>query len=52
MAQDQGISLPGSFGGLVNYKEEYESKIKLKPAHVIAFIIVIVVVRIALSFIF
>lgn len=49
---DTGINLPSGFGGLVSYKEEYGSKFMLKPMHVIAFIVLIVVFRIALGFIF
>jgi len=50
MAKNQGISLPSGFGGLVSYKEEYESKFMLKPTHIVAFIILIVAFRIGLSF--
>ncbi len=50
--QNQGINLPGGFGGLVNYKEEYESKFMLKPTHVIGFIIMIVLLRIGLTYLF
>jgi len=48
MAQDNTINLPGGFGGLMRYSEEYESKIMLKPMHVIIFIILIIGLRIAL----
>jgi preprotein translocase subunit Sec61beta len=50
--QNSGINLPGGFGGLVNYKEEYESKFMLKPTHVIGFIIMIVLLRIGLTYLF
>ncbi|MBS3084342.1 hypothetical protein J4411_00305 [Candidatus Pacearchaeota archaeon] len=50
MAENTGFSLPSGFGGLVNYKEEYASKFMLKPTHVIAFIILIVVFRVGLGF--
>jgi len=46
---DNKISLPGAFGGLMRYDEEYESKIKISPLHVMAFIIVIVLFVIALK---
>jgi preprotein translocase subunit Sec61beta len=36
------ISMPSSGGGLMRYNEEYKSKFMIKPAHVIAFIILIV----------
>ncbi len=52
MAQNQGFSMPSGFGGLVNYKEEYESKFMLTPTHVVAFIIFIVALRIGLGYIF
>jgi len=35
--------MPGVFGGLVRYDEEYKSRFMLSPAHVLAFIVVIVV---------
>jgi len=46
------ISIPSGTGGLLKFKEEYASKINLKPIHVIAFIILIVVFRIILEFVF
>ena len=46
---DSGVNVPSGFGGLVKFKEEYKSKFNLKPAHVIGFIILIVVFRIALQ---
>jgi preprotein translocase subunit Sec61beta len=51
MAQ-QGINMPGGFGGLMRFSEEYSSKINLKPSHVIIFIVLIVIFRITLPFIF
>jgi preprotein translocase subunit Sec61beta len=50
--QQGGINLPGGFGGLVSYKEEYASKFMMKPSHVIAFVIMILVFRIGLKYIF
>lgn len=41
MAQDK-INVPAGFGGLVRYGEEYESKLKLKPEHVIVLIILVI----------
>jgi preprotein translocase subunit Sec61beta len=52
MASDNKISLPGGFGGLMRYSEEYSSYINLKPAHVVLFVILIVAFRIAMPFIF
>ena len=45
---DNKMSLPGSFGGIMRYDEEYESKFMLSPNHVIAYIILVVVVVIGL----
>lgn len=49
MADDK-IQMPAGFGGLMRFEEEYESKIMLKPAHVVAFVVFILVFRIALGF--
>ena len=35
----QEISMPGSFGGLMRYKDEYNSKLKISPAQVILMIV-------------
>lgn len=49
MAKDNQISMPGVFGGLMRYHEEYDSKLKFKPWHIIAFIIVLALGVIALK---
>jgi len=46
------ISMPGAFGGLMRYKEEYDSKLKFSPATVIAFVIIVIAFVICLRFIF
>ena len=46
---DNKINLPGGMGGLMRYDEEYTSKIMLNPAHVIAFIIAVVLIVIGLK---
>jgi preprotein translocase subunit Sec61beta len=46
---DSGVNVPSGFGGLVKFKEEYQSKFNLKPMHVVIFIILIVVFRVALG---
>ncbi|MEM3091244.1 MAG: hypothetical protein QXX55_01045 [Candidatus Pacearchaeota archaeon] len=46
------IQIPSGFGGLMRFKEEYESKIILKPIHVIAMIIFVIILRVSLEFIF
>jgi len=46
---EQGISMPGVFGGLMRYNEEYKSKFMFKPAHVIAAIIIFAIIVIILN---
>jgi preprotein translocase subunit Sec61beta len=38
---DNKLNLPGGFGGLMRYDEEYESKIKFTPVQVIMFVILV-----------
>ncbi|MEK6883249.1 MAG: preprotein translocase subunit Sec61beta [Nanoarchaeota archaeon] len=52
MAQSNDISVPSGFGGLLRFKEEYESVIKLKPIHVVGFIILIIAFVIILNVFF
>ena len=52
MATDNKINLPGGFGGLMRYSEEYDSYIRLKPTHVVVMIILILGLRILLPYIF
>jgi preprotein translocase subunit Sec61beta len=49
MATDNKIHMPAGFGGLMRYDEEYDTKLKLKPAHVIGFVILILAFRVGLS---
>jgi preprotein translocase subunit Sec61beta len=39
---DGKISMPGSFGGLMRYDEEYESRFMIKPEFVVGFVILII----------
>ncbi len=41
MTKDNQINMPGAFGGLIRYNEEYGSRLKFKPWQIIAFIIVL-----------
>ncbi len=52
MAKDNSVNLPGGFGGLVRYDEEYESIFNLKPSHIIVFIVLIIAFRFFLGAIF
>lgn len=51
MAENK-ISIPGGFGGIIRYDEEYKSKFMLSPAHVIGFIVLIILFVIALKLFF
>ncbi|MBI2652539.1 preprotein translocase subunit Sec61beta [Candidatus Woesearchaeota archaeon] len=47
MAQDK-ISMPSGMGGLVRYFDEYQSKIKFKPGHIIVLSVVVIVIMLFL----
>ena len=49
---DTGVNLPGGFGGLMRFKEEYTSMFNLKPTHVVLFIILIIMFRVSLGIIY
>jgi preprotein translocase subunit Sec61beta len=51
MAGDSKINMPGGFGGLMRYDEEYESRFMISPAQVIGFCVVIILVVIGLRFV-
>ena len=48
MAQENKVHLPGGMGGLMRYQDEYESKFYLKPMHIVAFVVLIIGLRIVL----
>lgn len=52
MAQDNRISMPGVFGGLMRYDSEYKSKFMISPRQVIGFVIVVVIFILALKLLF
>ncbi len=52
MASDNKVSLPGGFGGLMRYSEEFDSYINLKPSHVVIFVIFIMAFRLVMPYIF
>jgi len=37
------LNVPSGMGGLIRYNEEYESKLKLKPEHVIILIVLVII---------
>ena len=43
------IQMPGSFGGLVRYDEEYKSRFMLNPGHVVAFVVAVILFVLALK---
>ena len=47
MAQDK-ISMPSGMGGLMRYFDEYKSKIKIKPGHIIIMCVVVIVIMVFL----
>ena len=47
---DNKIHMPGAFGGLMRYDEEYKSRFMLSPMQVVGFIIVIILLVLALKF--
>ncbi len=49
MSNDNRMSMPGTFGGLMRYDDEYESKFKISPGQVIGFIIGLVIFVIILK---
>ncbi|MBI5803289.1 preprotein translocase subunit Sec61beta [Candidatus Pacearchaeota archaeon] len=49
---NEGINLPGSFGGLTRFSEEYESFFNITPTQVIIFVVGIVGLRVLLEFIY
>ena len=46
---DNNVNMPSGFGGLMRFKDEYKSAFELKPTHVIAFIMLIIVFRVLLG---
>ena len=48
MAQNK-IQMPGAFGGLMRYDEEYASKFMISPVQVIGYVIAIVVLVVLLK---
>jgi len=46
---ENNVNMPAGFGGLTRFKEEYKSSFMLKPTHVLAFIMLIIVFRILLG---
>jgi preprotein translocase subunit Sec61beta len=52
MASDNKVHMPGVFGGLMRYDEEYNSRFMITPTQVIAFVVVIILFVLTLKFLF
>jgi preprotein translocase subunit Sec61beta len=52
MAEQQKMQMPGVFGGLMRYDDEYRSKFMLSPRTIIVFIAVIIVFVLVLKIFF
>lgn len=48
MAQ-QSMNMPSGFGGLMRYKEEYDSKLKISPTQVVLMIILVIAFVVSLK---
>ena len=47
MAQPR-VSMPSGMGGLVRYFDEYKSKFKFKPGHIVILCVVVIVIMLFL----
>jgi preprotein translocase subunit Sec61beta len=47
MANDK-VSMPQGMGGLVRYFDEYKSKIRFKPGHIVILSILVIIIMIFL----
>ncbi|MBU0980465.1 MAG: preprotein translocase subunit Sec61beta [Nanoarchaeota archaeon] len=43
MAKPDKIQMPSGMGGLVRYFDDYKSKIKFQPQHIIILIVVVII---------
>jgi preprotein translocase subunit Sec61beta len=48
MPHDNKISMPSGMGGLMRYFDEYKSKIRLKPGHIILMTVIVMIIMIFL----
>lgn len=51
MAEENRMSMPGVFGGLMRYDDEYESRFMITPTQVIIFTAIILVFVLILKFV-
>ncbi len=48
MPQDNKVSMPSGMGGLMRYFDEYKSKIRIKPGHIIVMCLVVIMIMVFL----
>ena len=48
MSKDNKVSMPSGMGGLVRYFDEYHSKLRFKPGHIIIITGIVIVIMIIL----
>lgn len=48
MAHDNRVTMPSGMGGLMRYFDEYKSKIRIKPGHIIIMVVVVMAIMIFL----
>lgn len=46
---DNKISMPGAFGGIMRYDEEYESRFKVTPTQVVVVIVIVILFVLGLN---
>ena len=49
MARDDRIRLPSSTAGITQYWDDVKTKVELKPVHVVALVVIIIVLEILLQ---
>ncbi|MCD4666474.1 preprotein translocase subunit Sec61beta [archaeon] len=42
---DNKVNMPSGMGGLVRYFDDYKSKIRFKPEHVVGMIILVIIIE-------
>ncbi|MAH01863.1 hypothetical protein CMO87_01860 [Candidatus Woesearchaeota archaeon] len=48
MPQDNKISMPSGMGGLMRYFDEYKSRIRIKPGHILIMVVIVMAIMIFL----
>jgi preprotein translocase subunit Sec61beta len=50
MAQE--MAMPGVFGGLMRYNDEYNSKLKISPVGVMVLVVIVIMIAVGLRMFF